>query len=543
VRDTGKRALLLIGCLVLVAGINSCGGSGGTSLSALQRIDNPQHASQPESLDDILAQLEALPVPPGADPEVFAELKQALRAYLEDSGRERWTSLAPSGPLNQVDDLTSAITDDGEEGIQWTYRNVGDYNLDSLVSVNDLTPIGQHFGAREGDADWEAISVFADGNNDGFVTVNDITPIGQNFGSQIVAWDVLGSDTEEGPFTLVDGVPWDSGEALEPSGLRLYRYAPPVDYEFYRVVPVDKDDSSGVESKTSVGFILADNVVVLNQPDGVQYVKRLDNFVYELEAPSADPVDIEIGDILLGSNNGGTLVRVESLIQNGTQVIVEGSRPLLSDAIVQGAISYSLGSAAAGKSSSAVGDLALELDGIQVYSQTENNLSIEILEGTFAFIPNIEILINFGQYTGLDYFRTMMTAPRMDVNFKSKISAEEFSGFFPALSQPQEEFELEAFQTTFNIAQSVNGLPIGAALGYSFYIGSFGQGSLDGNYISSIDASFLDVSLGAVYSNGQWQDLSQFTPVYGNVGTPVLSPAGTVMCTTYLRPEFSLSLY
>jgi len=503
-----------------------------------------QPANQPEDLDDILAQLDTLPVPPGADPEVFAELKQTLRAFLVDSGQQRWTSLAPGGEYNQVDDLTTAITDDGEEGIQWTYKNVGDYNLDSLVSVNDLTPIGQHFGAQEGDADWEAISIFADGNRDGFVTVNDITPIGQNFGSQIVAWDVLGSDSEDGPFTVVDRVPWDSGERLEPSGLRLYRYAPSADYEFYRVVPVDKDDNQGEESKTSVGFILADNVVVLNQPDGVQYIKRLDNSVYELEAPSTDPVEIEVGDILLGSNNGGTLVRVETLTQDGTQVIVEGSRPLLSDALIQGAISYStLGGEAGAKRSSALPDLTIPLDGFQVYAQEENSLSIEILEGSFEFVPSIDIRINFSHLHGINYFRAVLSSPSMGVNFKSKTSAVGFSGAFPGPDQIQADLESEVGHLTFTLNETINGLPVGASVTYALVAGTYGAGTLDGNYTSPLDASFSDISLGAVLVGSQWKDLSQFTPVYGSVPTPVLTPAGDLQCTTYLRPEFSISLY
>jgi len=74
----------------------------------------------------------------------------------------------------------------GTGDLSWYYTHPGDYNQDGLVTVSDITPLGQNFGAEGPFAIDSALSV-VDGNSDGLITVSDITPVGQNFGKQLAA--------------------------------------------------------------------------------------------------------------------------------------------------------------------------------------------------------------------------------------------------------------------------------------------------------------------------------------------------------------------
>lgn len=90
-----------------------------------------------------------------------------------------------------VRDLTVSYSGTGNATLSWSERHTGDYNLDGLVSANDLTPIGFWYQRQvdELDEDYARIEV-VDGNEDGFITMNDITQIGQNFGSHLAGYNV-----------------------------------------------------------------------------------------------------------------------------------------------------------------------------------------------------------------------------------------------------------------------------------------------------------------------------------------------------------------
>jgi hypothetical protein len=71
----------------------------------------------------------------------------------------------------------------------WNYRNQGDYDLNGVVTIADLTPIGQHFGKSFADSDWQEAQL-ADGDRNGEVNIGDVTPIGQNFGGQVDGFEL-----------------------------------------------------------------------------------------------------------------------------------------------------------------------------------------------------------------------------------------------------------------------------------------------------------------------------------------------------------------
>ncbi|MBN2082576.1 fibronectin type III domain-containing protein [bacterium] len=103
----------------------------------------------------------------------------------EPSATSRAVSAAPRGEYNKVTDLSILDQTTEEVTLRWTEVHIGDYNNDGLVTVNDLTPIGQNFGVSVASASDPLKVGLVDGNKDGQITVNDITQIGQNFGSAL----------------------------------------------------------------------------------------------------------------------------------------------------------------------------------------------------------------------------------------------------------------------------------------------------------------------------------------------------------------------
>ncbi|MBN2082419.1 hypothetical protein JW859_09460 [bacterium] len=101
-------------------------------------------------------------------------------------------------------DARSATTlsiDNDTATLSWGYYMSGDYNQDSYVTVNDLTPLGQNFLAPGPFDQASALSV-VDGNQDGEINVSDITPIGQNFGAHVHNYNI---------YTAADASAWPDG--------------------------------------------------------------------------------------------------------------------------------------------------------------------------------------------------------------------------------------------------------------------------------------------------------------------------------------------
>jgi len=118
-----------------------------------------------------------------------------------------------------VDPLTQTAVG-GDVRLEWDYNNRGDYNQDGFVTVNDLTPIGVHFGKDTSAGDWAAASC-ADGNQNGVVEVGDITPIGQNFNSAVLNY-VVEADIGGGDWQPVANIPRGDGAATATSDWMHY---------------------------------------------------------------------------------------------------------------------------------------------------------------------------------------------------------------------------------------------------------------------------------------------------------------------------------
>ena len=266
--------------------LSACGG-GSSSPSAA-----------PSSQDSALSTGQSAPT--------LAELQAKLAVEFDRLGidPEKVPAAVASGYEAAVFDLALTVIDpDGEGGdppigveLTWTECMGADYNQDGLVSVSDLTPIGQHF--REaveyddpsdhddfeywpaGDPDdggagtdnWRLARI--DGNGDGLIEVSDITPLALHW-NEFLSGYVIERAVNLGTGEWIWDADWvDIGNGTSPSVPRSVNYLPgelavdpnlPVRYsvtvpldeaehaQYFRVRPYDAGtDEAGWESNNVV---------------------------------------------------------------------------------------------------------------------------------------------------------------------------------------------------------------------------------------------------------------------------------------------------
>lgn len=281
------------------------------------RLSPPKQCADLD-LDAALAEVLVAEQPVDVSPDIWAELTGELTRVLEQRRAGKLASERPTGPANQVSDLE--IVDDGQGGqaIEWTYLNVGDYNVDGLVSINDLTPVGQYYLVSDEDPEWDEAQA-ADGNGDGLVSINDITPIGQHYGASCGGYNVYGRDGNNGPYTYLDEVPREPG-----GGGALPRYSWPITgqmYEHYMVAAYDfeGDDRPGIPIPTP-------NTVVLHEVD--LSIKEIGEGTVTL---SGDASSLEAGQVIVSGEGEGFLGIVDSVDISGDDAVVNYTQGTLED--------------------------------------------------------------------------------------------------------------------------------------------------------------------------------------------------------------------
>jgi len=252
------KRLILVALIVLLA---SCGGGGSQPSNInLQSSDGSggiqaANESVPQSLDEALAELNALETPEGVDAELFIKLKDELAALLaaraEQEGSGRIVSQAPSGDGNKVADLTLVDMTEGEYLLMWREVNVGDYDNNGTVGIADITPIAMHYGEEVTDLNSETGLIDGyDGN--GTVDIADITGIAMNFGTTIAGYNVY----VDGELQPNQGDPGDLSamRPVEPGSERVsYRYTLMLGgLVDTTVAPADAGGAEGVESDPAV---------------------------------------------------------------------------------------------------------------------------------------------------------------------------------------------------------------------------------------------------------------------------------------------------
>ena len=172
----------------------------------------------------------------------------------------RRISEPPTKQFNKVHDLEATDLGNGQVKLDWTQLNLADYDLNGLVNISDLTPLGMNLGEK---GTWTESDPFywIDGDHNGELNISDITPIAQNFGISIGGYNIY-RDNVLFP-ALGEGM-WTAGPeyGTKPDGLPLH-YAvvltSPGDGSF-TVAPVDYDGLEGIMSFPSELSIVSLNV-------------------------------------------------------------------------------------------------------------------------------------------------------------------------------------------------------------------------------------------------------------------------------------------
>ena len=261
---TGKIALGIVAiaaCIALAALLSTCGGK--------QPLLRQGHGGQAAggtfvSLDDTLAELEGMECPEGVDEELWGELKGALgKALICRAGSpcpalskphspigaaqrprptgDKFVSTPPTGEANRVNDLVTIDINDKTFKLSWHYKNLGDYDQNGIVAVEDIIPLAQHFGE---DATPE--NEWIDGDFDGRVHISDITPIAINLTVNVDHYDIEKAEEEAGPWTSMSNMP-------QHSAFREARFFYELVFTGFpslwlRVVPVDSEGTPGEAS-------------------------------------------------------------------------------------------------------------------------------------------------------------------------------------------------------------------------------------------------------------------------------------------------------
>ena len=96
--------------------------------------------------------------------------------------------------------------------IWWGAWHRADGDQNGLITIADITPIGQLFNVNSDD---NFAAVRSDYDRNGLVTIADLTPIGIYFGESTSEYAVSFSDTLTGPLTAGPTIAWDAAEEAE----------------------------------------------------------------------------------------------------------------------------------------------------------------------------------------------------------------------------------------------------------------------------------------------------------------------------------------
>ncbi len=251
-------------CFVLIQAVLltllSCGGAQKTHVNqSLSQFPNPDISKALMELDELLP-------PKDVDASLFQTIKDELKNQLLELGKSKVTSTPPSGDANKVT-LTVLSQDGMSVTLGWEYRNIGDYNQDGVVDIQDVRPLALHFQHRNADNLDEVI----DGNRDNVVDLRDIQPMALNFFVRCAGYHVEGA-TETGEFspTPIEMVDFNLAQGKDQGWASFeFTISDIGENRRFRVVPVDANHTRGIES---------DPVIISTAPPQVTSVTPTEGF-------------------------------------------------------------------------------------------------------------------------------------------------------------------------------------------------------------------------------------------------------------------------
>jgi PKD repeat protein len=150
-----------------------------------------------------------------------------------DTSSIKTTSAIPASERLVVLDAGIALSAGGYT-LSWKYANPGDYGQDGKASVEDVTPIAQHFGeAVSPDNEWIKV------NGTGVIGVSEITPIAMNWASEVTGYRIDGAPSANGPWNEVASLTLDNGD--DTNGRLAFSDEIAVGYTYYRIATLTPD--------------------------------------------------------------------------------------------------------------------------------------------------------------------------------------------------------------------------------------------------------------------------------------------------------------
>jgi hypothetical protein len=88
------------------------------------------------------------------------------------------------------DDLVALDNANSSATLSWQEQHTGDYDLNGLVTINDISPIGSKLNHSTTDGIQDAEDEVVDGDKNGLITIAELTPLGSSLNSSITGYNV-----------------------------------------------------------------------------------------------------------------------------------------------------------------------------------------------------------------------------------------------------------------------------------------------------------------------------------------------------------------
>ncbi len=148
--------------------------------------------------------------------------------------------------------------------VHWQYFNPGDYNLDGIVAVDDITPLVQHWGDGSNYWDW------LDTSNDGLKNTADLTALAMYSNTQVTGYRIEGAAVADGPWEELATVDTDQMEVTDST--ISFNAEVPLGSTYLRIVTETADGDAGVSephvvpSKEPKIYSVTPTVAYVNEP-------------------------------------------------------------------------------------------------------------------------------------------------------------------------------------------------------------------------------------------------------------------------------------
>ena len=251
--------------------------------------------------------------------------------------------------------------------------------------------------------------------------------------------------------------------------------------------------------------VLDDGLVIVDDVPGLEVANVSDDSL-AFQTNNASP--IQVGDIVVGTDEGGFLRRVEAVAETKGGVVTQTSKASLAEAVDFGLLLNGfefttedfINAGLIGADGKAT---LIDLSGKDIYR--DYGIAITVANGTLECVPEIYLAASWKEFK-LDAFH-MLTSGTATLNFDVEVAVDD---------QTQLRFETDLIPPiTHPFATSIGPIPVVGVASLRFPIGIVGKFDGDTGVTAGFDVQD-DFEIGAAMSNGQWDRTFE-------VGTPVFT--------------------